>query len=258
MTFTIGTDPEVFLEDAVSIIPAVGLVGGTKEAPIPVNLGAIQEDNVLAEFNTSPANSVDEFLYNIHTVMDQLSNVVQPYKLKVISSFDFNKDLLISLGNQALQFGCDPDYNAWTGEVNHPPSPYTTLRTAGGHVHVGFDVSRDDDKSRFEVIQLMDIFLGIPSVLMDTDTRRRSMYGKAGACRLKSYGAEYRVLSNFWLQSDDYIKWVYSQSKRAVDNLGYIDDILGGYSPSDIQSVINNSNIKLAETIIKDLRLEVV
>ena len=34
----------------------------------------------------------------------------------------------------------------------------------------------------------MDLFLGVPSILIDPDTERRKMYGKAGDYRLKEYG----------------------------------------------------------------------
>jgi len=256
---TVGTDPEVFLESKKSgIISAIGLVGGTKENPIPVTKGALQEDNVLAEFNIDPAHSPKEFITNIKTVMSQLENKVNPHKLRVLSSHRFTQSMLESLGEKALTFGCDPDINAWDGETNESPSAYTTLRTAGGHVHVGFKVDKEDSQTRFNVIKLMDIYLGIPSVLLDGDTERRSMYGKAGACRIKEYGVEYRTLSNFWLQSEKHMKWVYSQSIRAVKNKDYVDEIIDRYSSDEIQNTINNSDVEKAESIVSDLQLELV
>lgn len=257
--FSIGTDPEVFLEsEKGDIIPAVGLIGGSKNHPLLVHKGAVQEDNVLGEFNIHPAATPYEFKDNIRRVMHQLENRVNPLKLKVLSSHHFTKEVLKGAGRQAMQFGCDPDINAWTGEENSSPNPFTTLRTAGGHVHVGFKVDDDDQESRFNVIKLMDVYLGVPSVLLDNDVERRSLYGKAGACRLKEYGAEYRVLSNFWLQSDAHMDWVYNQTKRAVDNMEYLDEILAKYNPETIQYTINNSDKNLAEVIVADLNLEMV
>ena len=60
--FMIGSDPELFLEDANGkVISAIGKIGGTKKRPKPVKaLGkgfAIQEDNVLLEYNTPAAKS---------------------------------------------------------------------------------------------------------------------------------------------------------------------------------------------------------
>ena len=245
---TIGCDPEVFLETGTGVIVNPLLVTG----------GALQEDNVLAEFNTDPADTFGMFRDNIRTVMGQLENKVSPFKLKVLSSHRFNKEILTKAGKQALEFGCDPDLNAWTNEENNSPSPYTDLRTAGGHVHVGFDVEEDDIESRLDVMKLMDVYLGVPSVLMDGDVDRRSMYGSAGACRLKEYGAEYRVLSNFWLKSDEHIEWVFNQATRAVENKDYLSEILDKWSPKVIQDTINSSDAEMAHEIVTDLQLDLV
>ena len=48
----------------------------------------------------------------------------------------------------------------------------------------------------------MDYTLGLDSLLLDSDTRRRSMYGRAGSFRFKEYGIEYRTLSNFWIKNN--------------------------------------------------------
>ena len=105
------------------------------------------------------------------------------------------------------------NYNAWTKKVN--PRPCATnhkLRSAGGHVHVGIK-----GINRYQLIRAMDLFLGVPSLFMDKDTRRRELYGKAGAFRPKPYGAEYRTLSNFWIWDKRLIEWVYHQTSRAID-----------------------------------------
>ena len=43
------------------------------------------------------------------------------------------------------------------------------------------------------------------------------MYGKAGAFRPKTYGVEYRTLSNAWLFSKKLQSFVYRGVQRAVD-----------------------------------------
>lgn len=218
MNVTIGCDPEVFLQDITgAIVSAVGHVGGTKENPLRVKCGAVQEDNVMAEFNTDPARSAREFVTNIRTVLEELRSRVSlsAYDLAIISSHEFTIDQLQRSGRQALMFGCDPDFDAYTGEQNTAPSPYTTLRTAGGHIHVGYDDGLSTEKN-CEIVRRMDLLLGVPSVLLDDDQRRRTMYGKAGAMRNKEYGVEYRSLSNFWIKHTDYIEWAYNQSVQAA------------------------------------------
>lgn len=243
MTITIGTDPEVFLRNTDGqIVSAIGHVGGTKYEPIRVVKGAVQEDNVLAEFNTDPASTRDEFLTNIKTVMGQLRERVSPFELAIISSHEFTMDQLLRSGRAALMFGCDPDFDAWTGEKNTPPSPRTVLRTAGGHIHVGFD--NPSEESASAVGRRMDLLLGVPSVLLDEDDRRRTMYGKAGAIRYKDYGVEYRSLSNFWLSHSGLIEWAYDQSILAAQT--YDQDV-----SRDVVTCINTGDRAMAERIIK-------
>lgn len=211
MSITIGADPELFCVDRNGdIVMGIGKIGGTKDMPKPVTLGAVQEDNVLAEFNIDPAKNPDQFVKHINTVTAELDKILAESGLvsKVQTSHNFEKDVLMSGGLQALEFGCDPDMDCWTQNVNESPNPYTTLRTAGGHVHVGYD--NPTEGRSYEVACILEYLLGIPSVLLDDDTDRRSMYGQSGSCRIKPYGVEYRVLSNFWLKTDNLKRWVFN------------------------------------------------
>lgn len=246
-TITIGADPEVFVQDGVTIVPAIGLVGGTKEAPHPVGCGAIQEDNVMAEFNIDPATSSEEFITNITTVMKHLGDKIRPLRVAVMPSHEFDQATLVRSGRQAMMFGCDPDFNAYSGEQNMPPSPRTVLRTCGGHVHVGYE-GVDPERNR-EIVQAMDLLLGVPSVILDSDTRRRSMYGKAGAYRNKDYGVEYRSLSNFWLGSTTLMDWVFKRSVAAAQAELRPD-------ADRIQHVINTSDVSGARRLIAEYGLE--
>jgi len=99
------------------------------------------------------------------------------------------------------------------------------------------------------------LHLGIPSVHLDTDTLRKSLYGKAGAFRPTSYGLEYRVLSNFWLKSEELTKWAYNGAHHAyamVANKGekFFDEI-----GQEIQDCINNSDKELSSSLIKRYNL---
>lgn len=253
----IGSDPEVFVGEETTIISAIGLIGGTKKDPLPVDGGAVQEDNVLAEFNIEPATSPDEFTSNHRKVLAQLKERIGPRRDLIIKpSHRFTKEVLQNAGPKAMEFGCDPDFNAWTTEYNDAPNAYTTLRTAGGHVHVSFDVE-DEFEDPFKAAIMMDYFLGIPSVLLDRDTERRSMYGKAGACRPKLMsngdpynGVEYRSLSNFWLATDDLMKWVFNNVKHAVEALPNFREFLNVVDGHEVQDIINNSKVEHARTVI--------
>lgn len=211
--FTIGADPEMFLKDATTglLVPCIGILGGTKEEPIPVLHGAVQEDNVMAEFNVDVAGDERSFVRNILSVRKQIRDKVKRYNLveHIAGSAHFPEEQL--LHPQAQTFGCEPDFNAWTGKQNpRPECADKTLRTAGGHIHVGAKVNRE------LLIQYLDVLIGVPSIIFDADSERRQLYGKAGAFRPKPYGAEYRTVSNFWIADADKIKWVYKQVATAV------------------------------------------
>ena len=68
-----------------------------------------------------------------------------------------------------------------------------------------------------QITRQLDYFLGIPSILLDKDKKRRPSYGNAGSFRPKPYGLEYRVLSNFWIKKKEYMEFVFSQTKEAFD-----------------------------------------
>lgn len=252
MSVLIGSDPEFFVGNGDKIISVIGLLGGSKEEPLPVKDGALQEDNVLAEINIHPATSCQEFMDNLRSVRAQLDSRLHPYKSVVKSSHFFEEEVLLS-HPKALEFGCDPDYNCWTGEPNQSPDAMTYLRTAGGHIHIGYD-NPEPDKS-FRVAQMCDVFLGIPSVLLDDDRDRRNLYGKAGACRIKAYGVEYRTLSNFWLKDEALIAWAYEQAMECVNRFDELESILEYISGAEVQDIINTGDRDRAEQVIADIAI---
>ena len=63
---------------------------------------------------------------------------------------------------------------------------------------------------------MLDMYLGLPSLIWDRDTKRRSLYGDFGAFRPKPYGLEYRVLSNAWLAHTRTIGFVYRSARMAM------------------------------------------
>lgn len=252
---TIGTDPEVFLVDSITGNPvsAIGLIGGSKDSPRPLSeLGHfVQEDNVLVEFNIPPCLDAASIHREIQKSLELINEIIPDgTSLSIVSSMHFSKKQLNN--PKAKQFGCDKDYNAWTYEENDFPNTNTTLRTAGGHIHVG--CGKIDEDTTVSLIRAMDLFLGVPSILMDTDKERRILYGKAGSFRFKPYGIEYRTLSNFWIKDEENIQWMVSNLFKAIDFV----NLKKGISEEDsisITSCINNSDEKLALELINKYNL---
>lgn len=261
---TLGSDPELFLFDPHQnkFISSIGIVGGSKWQPLPLDEPGffVQEDNVLVEFNIPPANTEGEFVSYLSSGMDQIKNRIPGLELKVQASVFMPADQLED--PSAKMFGCDPDYNAWTGKMNNPPSDEAkkaTLRSAGGHVSVGYDLM-DEDVDKMEVnmniVKWLDLRLGVPSILLDKDKHRRQLYGKAGAFRHKPFGVEYRTLSSFWLGNQKLMRWVYQNTIQAVKDAGnelFIDEKTG----NKVQQCINNSDENLAMELCLIHNLEI-
>lgn len=258
-TPSIGADPELFLynKDKNEYIPVCGLIGGTKEKPIPVTndgLFSLQEDNVMLEYTIPPSKTEEEFTKNINFIKNYIEEtVLAPKNLipKYVASAMFNPKYLKS--KAALLFGCSPDYNAWTLDQNKVNGDNPLLRTAGGHIHIGY---KDPVfETNIQLIKAMDLFLGVPSILLDTDTERRKVYGKAGAFRNKDYGVEYRVLSTFWTATDELIKWAYTNTLQAIDFVN-IDGIIT--NEDDIIKCINTCDKDMALEIIEDYNINII
>lgn len=245
----LGCDPEVFMVDnAGKFISSVGKIGGSKDQPMPIGDGcSVQEDNVTIEFNTPPCKSVDEYIKYIRQNIDWMTEKAASMNLKlsIVPSAVFTNDELDSDG--ARTFGCEPDYNAWDyGSVNPKPrAEDPNLRSAGGHIHVQLD---DKDLSVLDVVRAMDMFVTLVLMRYDNDTKRRELYGNAGAFRPKPYGLEYRTPSNIWITHDDLITLVWNQVEKAI---AYVK--AGGNTEDErVQVAINTSNADLAEQLIAE------
>lgn len=224
----VGTDIELFLWDKARLIPipVVGMLGGTKKDPKPVpELGegfAVQEDNVMVEFNVPPAATAAEFANNVNVMVEYLRRLFAPKGLDLVAlpSMRFLPESLQS--RQAQVFGCEPDFDAWNlveNEIDRSDLSLATLRTAGGHVHVSFTEDGDvpSMEMKIRLARSLDFHLGLPSLLIDKDAMRRKLYGNPGAFRPKSYGIEYRALSNFWAKSPELSAWVFSACVAAIE-----------------------------------------
>lgn len=231
--FTIGADPELFVREMAGqndgaggghFISAHDLIPGTKEDPHPVNMGFIQRDGVAAEFNIHPVTSANDFLSSIRAVMKTLQeDFLGPrYQLVAQPTAYFDKEYFDSLPDDPKVLGCTPDYNAYTGEPNIPPETTEPFRTGSGHVHIGWSSYEDIyDPEYFRLccnlVRQLDQALYFPSLAWDTDTKRRTLYGRMGAFRPKHYGLEYRPLSNAYLRDDNLIEFVYERTVWAAD-----------------------------------------
>lgn len=140
--FTIGADPEMFIinEKTGKVISSIGLIPGEKGDPyvaedMPVGFG-MEIDNILAEFNIPPVNNCESFIgclnYMKNYIRDYVKKINPDYGIKCSAYELVDEDQLQS--EEAQQFGCAPDFNAYTEDVNPKPDGASTNgRSAGSN-----------------------------------------------------------------------------------------------------------------------------
>jgi hypothetical protein len=260
MKFLVGCDPEVFVKQGGLFRSAFGLIQGDKKNPQKVPLGAVQVDGMALEFNIDPASSEDEFCVNVQSVFDIMRKMVPDYEIVTTPVAHFDPVYMSQQPAAALELGCDPDFNAWTGMVNSRPDGDRPFRTAAGHIHIGWTKNESIDNPMHvemgrDAVKQMDFYLGLASLMFDEDIERRSMYGKAGCNRPKPYGVEYRTLSNAWLKSEKLMRFVYRNTIAGMQELVNGNALFKKYG--DVQDIINTSNKKAAMEILQDAKIEV-
>jgi Phage phiEco32-like COOH.NH2 ligase-type 2 len=254
-TFMIGADPEIFVGDRMGVKSIIGRIGGTKQDPRPLPIGegfAVQEDGVALEFNIPACGNKAAFVRAIADATGWLEQAMMD-----MHGFTFDKRSAISFPARELEdprahiFGCDPDYNAWSLQRNpRPKTDDRNLRSCGGHIHIGTDLDP------IKVVRAMDVFAGVPSVLMDDGELRKQLYGKAGAFRQTSYGVEYRTLSNYWVFQERYCEWAYDAVAKALAAV-----TVGTSFDEDKEAIleaIDGNNRDVAARIVEKYALEVV
>jgi len=219
----VGADPELFLLNGEQYHSAHGVIPGTKEEPHAVANGAVQVDGLALEFNIEPAENENDWCNNLNVVMSEMRKMVPDnLHFAIEPCAYFTEEHINAQPPEALVLGCDPDYNAYTMQQNMVPDlENPNMRTAAGHVHIGFaDVDDPYTEEHMQdcaaIVKQLDYFLALPAIKLES-AERRALYGKAGAFRPKPYGVEYRVLSNFWLQSNELSRRVF----RAVTSAMY-------------------------------------
>lgn len=208
--FSFGSDPEFCLVDNKgTYISAIEIVPGTKAHPVTIGKNLFFWDNVLAECSIDYGLDLKDTIEKFRLCFKDYAKMVHPLKMVPQASHEYSKEACAC--EEARTAGCMEELNCYEMMTVLPPcfSDGSRLRTGGGHVHLGrlageiFPL-QDEDMGKWWMARFLDVFLGLPSILFDTDptsATRRKVYGGAGNVRMKEYGLEYRTLSNDWLSS---------------------------------------------------------
>ncbi len=267
-----GTDAEFFLRDKNSgeIVSAEGFVKGTKYRPFRFDKEAspwytTQLDNVLAEITIPPASCFEEFFKAITKAREYIHSTI-PENLETVALASAILDEKYLQTDQARAFGCEPDFNAYTKGINEKPfCENFQLRSCGGHIHTGFDgievkfrgdvYNYEVDEQRASIVRMLDLHVSVPLVIMEPDSERKLLYGKAGAFRPKPYGLEYRSPSNWYLNDESTVKWAFESVQNAFKYLGS-KGVLADDLATHVEKVINTNNKSEASSLVKDFNLQ--
>jgi len=232
-----GSDPELFLFIGDKPVSAIGLFPGSKTEPFMISEHeSVQVDNVALEFNLKPSTNAKELFDSMQVCydwsMEQLQHIDPRMGLGFVASAEFDRKELSH--PDAKTFGCEPDWDAWTGNVRFFRKPKNrALRSCGGHLHLELSEPGFVDKNR--LVRLLDKHVGTYCSDICGDDRRRLLYGKAGSFRDKSYGLEYRTPSNKWLSKIEYMEEVFRLATLAVEEYNYMMD-----AEESVRDYINN------------------
>ena len=259
MQIKIGADPELFVKRAGVNVSGHDMIPGTKKRPFKVERGAVQVDGTALEFNIDPATTQEEFVGNVKAVLARLRDMVPPgHELALEAVARYEEEYFRNLPEVATAMGCDPDFDAYSGVEIERKGADRPFRTAAGHIHIGWTEGADPFSAQHyqscrTLVKELDVWLGLPSVIFDPDSGpRRQLYGKAGSFRPKSYGVEYRVLSNKWLQSDELMGWVFRQTQAAFEHLmaGRSRPMAQCVNTTNLIHAINESDAKQAAWLL--------
>ena len=259
MEILIGADPELFVKKEGIPHSAHGLIPGNKANPFPVPDGAVQVDGMALEFNINPSKNEKQFVHNIESVLSSLREMLPDvYAFDGSVSVQFDEAHIKEQPKEALALGCEADFDAYEERQRPPPIAPKLVRTAGGHIHIGWTEHENPmESSHFlsccQIAKQLDFFLGIPSVCLDRDITRKSIYGGAGGFRPKPYGMEYRVLSNFWIESKELMEFVFHQTKMAFDLFVDHDVSYFHMYGDNARSIINHNNVLGARNFIREI-----
>ena len=219
---TYGSDFELFLFDtsANEVVNAKPYVKGSKRKPFNFDKSnpfwCTSLDNISFEGNIAPCTTADEFDKNIDKVISYLKStlpegIVPIHECAVRVNPDYLKN------KEARTLGCEPTYNAYTLNMNMPPSGESTnLRTCCTHIHMKYENMTFELSA--EWVKAMDLFLGMPSLVIEPKNERRELYGKLGEMRFsEKTTTEYRVLSSFFSATESLRKWVFNNTLLATN-----------------------------------------
>jgi len=245
---TVGSDPEFFFIRDGEVVPSAEV--------LPENSRNVARDGFQGELHPAPSGcrvSAGSFLARA------IFNA-RGYAREVGAELSFEPGHIISdevwkkASPEMKRFGCNPTLSAQEKNPHRVTGLRERFRAGAGHIHLGntmLRTNRTDQELAERFVKTLDIVAGNTLVLIDRDPLnavRRKNYGRAGEYRLKSYGLEYRVPSNFWLKH--YALWSFAsqlcRNAMAIVEQNRDKELMSMISMKDVKKAINNNDYELA------------
>lgn len=256
---TVGSDFELFLFDnnLKEVINAKPFVKGSKH--FPFNFDTSSEfwctslDNILAEMNIPPVKNEKDFNSYVQKAIDYLESTLPKNITTLAQPAMYIKEEYLNT-EESRQFGCTPSYDAYTlNENQQPDGGQTNLRTGAFHIHIKYDKMNFELSA--ELIKMLDLYLGVPSLLIEPTNDRRKLYGTPGEFRYsEDKTTEYRVLSNFFSKNESLRTWVFKNTMAAIEHMN-TKGPLPGDTTNQIRKTIKNSLIASAEKFVDNYNI---
>lgn len=186
------------------------------------------------------------------------------YVLSSAPVYELDATSLRNPPEDVLEFGCRPDFYAYSLEVKDPVLPEgDTLRYTGGHIHASSMGAAKNMEEQAALAILFDYFVAMPFVgilgerFAAGEAERRQFYGQPGSFRYdnKLDKIEFRTLSGRLLLHPTLMYWVLGAMKMFVAGVpaggykSFLKKISTQIKPADIHEVIMNHDVAGAEEL---------
>lgn len=272
----VGNDPEMFIMKEGSLVPSESFLNKHEK---------IKVDNAAVELQPGPNHCLqfqNEAIANLlETVKQNLDEKgMSNAKISLRPTEELSRDDITTYRSVCL-FGCQPSlvFDGMHLRVSAPSADPKKVkhRSVGFHVHLGSMHPNDWKKSqtleyqntlngknylamanllhttegRVRLVQLCDLFVALPAVLIERDyrvsTRRKLLgYGQAGEFREQPHGFEYRTLGS-WPLIHPMWSWWANASVR--DCLYFVEndldkELMKGIDMQKVAEIINSGNLE--------------
>ena len=296
---TLGCDPEFFFTGAgggvvgsEKVLPKDGIEVGNSPYAYDEDASKFVVDGVQAELNPAPntcrANLANEISRCFRKLASSLKNGEKKIGVSFAPVVNISQAELDSLSEKSKVFGCAPsnnvNFDTKKAKIKVNPKKYLK-RSAGGHIHLGCDRWDDDNSYVYDentdreirtrkiatvlrrpkaLVPILDLVVANTCVLLDRDpnnVERRKNYGRVGEYRRKTYGIEYRTLSNFWLRSYPLMSFVMGLVRQAVHMVqqsrkgnDYVAALLAAVPREDVIKAVQENDFDLAYCNFKKIQ----